>query len=471
MARPGVQVIDREAAPSVASGGTWYVAGVTGRGPLGATPVASMAAYERIFGERTASTALLYDAAEVFFREGGSRLVVSRAVGPSATAATASLLDAASAAAFDATATSPGAWGNALSVEFTASGGGIIATVSDGGDVVATSPVITDPAELAAWDNPYVVFEQTGTDLPNVGTVTMLTGGSDDASNITDSEWGDALAALTADLGPGVVSIPGVTSSGVHAALLQAAQDTNRVAYLDAAELTSAVSLAAIGTGLAGDGPGERRAGLFGTWHEIPGVASGTVRKAAPSSLHAAQRARTLQLYNAAQPPAGRRAVARWALGPHAVFTEQEYEQLNEAGVNMARVVDGQYQPYGYRSLVPFPDMWWQLTGADILMAIHAEAYAIAGGYVFRAFDGRGHVLGELAGELKAMLTRMWEADMLYGATAAEAFSVEVGEPINTPEDLAAGIVRAVLQVRMAGFAELVVIEVVRRAITETINA
>jgi hypothetical protein len=104
-------------------------------------------------------------------------------------------------------------------------------------------------------------------------------------------------------------------------------------------------------------------------------------------------------------------------------------------------------------------------------MAIVAQANAIAERYVFKQMDGRGVLIADFGGELSGMLVPFYEAGSLYGTTAQEAFSVNVGAQVNTPETIANGELHAVISLRMSPFAELVVIEIVKVATTEALAA
>ena len=81
-------------------------------------------------------------------------------------------------------------------------------------------------------------------------------------------------------------------------------------------------------------------------------------------------------------------------------------------------------------------------------------------------FGGNGLGWGNSNGQdiafLRAMLVPFYESGALYGETAEDAFEVNVGQQVNTPETIAAGELHAVLEVRMSPFAEKVVIEIVK---------
>lgn len=82
MAQLGVHVTARTSPPS---GGvptatdTWLVAGATDVGDTGvATEVRDIAQFETEYGSRTGGNTVLWDALDVFFREGGNRALISR---------------------------------------------------------------------------------------------------------------------------------------------------------------------------------------------------------------------------------------------------------------------------------------------------------------------------------------------------------------------------------------------------------
>src|SRR5215471_14500425 len=79
MPRPGwdVFVTDAPVPPQIpVDTGVWFVVGATATGHPYPVLVQSMDAYTSMFGARTGGAAL-YDAADVFFREGGTKLWVS----------------------------------------------------------------------------------------------------------------------------------------------------------------------------------------------------------------------------------------------------------------------------------------------------------------------------------------------------------------------------------------------------------
>jgi hypothetical protein len=292
------------------------------------------------------------------------------------------------------------------------------------------------------------------------------------AATGTPTEYEAALDRLTADLGPGQVSAPGSVDAAVQGSLVAHAEATNRVALLDAPSTGVAQDFIDAGEALQSAGNG-RYGAAFGPGAVIPGVASGTTRSVSWAAIVAGIIARNDVPFTPNQAAAGVNGISLYALDVSARFTDLEYEAINAAGVNMARNRYGTLEMYGFRSLVDpvaHPE-WLNFGNARLNMAIVAQATAIAERYVFSQIDGRKRMIGDFGGELAAMLVPFYEAGALYGATADDAFRVNVGSQVNTPATIANGELHAVIEVRMSPFAELVVIEIVKVSTVEAAAA
>jgi len=282
------------------------------------------------------------------------------------------------------------------------------------------------------------------------------------------ADYEAALAQLTVDLGPGQVSAPGSDDATVHTALLDHAEAANRVALIDGPQTGDAAAFTTAGTALQAAGNG-RYGAAFAPGAIIPGVASGTTRTVSWAAVVAGIIARNDVPFTPNQAAAGVNGVSLYTLDLTARFTDLEYQDINEAGINMARNRYGTLEMYGFRSLtdpVAHPE-WLNFGNARLNMAIVAQANAIAERYVFSQIDGRWITIHDFGGELAAMLVPFYEAGALYGATADQAFRVNVGTQVNTPDTIANGELHAVLEVCMSPFAELVVIEIVKVSTTE----
>lgn len=233
------------APPAVPGAATVFMAGTTERGPLDeAVLVESLDDYVSVFGNRiTGGT--LHDAAIGLFRSGVKRVVVGRAAGAGAAAASITLKDKSTAPGLNTltiTASSKGAWGNDLKVEVKAGSKAntfrIVVTRDD--VVLVDRNNLASPAEAvtAFSNNRWVraVNADSATAAPNnipkVAAAASMTGGDDDLDAITDeTEVIAALDLFDEDYGPGVVIIPNYDAEDITTGLRAhcAAADSYRI--------------------------------------------------------------------------------------------------------------------------------------------------------------------------------------------------------------------------------------------------
>jgi hypothetical protein len=365
MTRPGVVVTSRADVPprsAPTNAGMAFLVGATESGEA-VKRVVSMTQYEAEFGQRAGFTDA-YDAAEAFYREGGSALTVSRT------------------------------------------------------NMVPATPSVPD-----------------------------------------------ALTALTKSYGPGQIFVPGADGllSTTHDALIAHAGDNNRIALLDTDPDATATELTALATTLAGDA-NARYAALFAPAAIVPGLTSADTRTVPYSALEAGIMSRNAAAFSPNVPAAGINGISRFATDLTATFTDAEREDLNDAGVDVARLVYGQVETYGYRTLAPADSGWSNLGNARLNMEIVAKAEAVGERYMFAQIDGRGIRISQFGAELAGMLVPYYDAGSLYGESAHDAFFVDVGPAVNTAETIANGELHAVIGARMSPFAEYVVIEIVKVA-------
>ena len=472
---PGVSYETRDA--SGTSGppldtATAFIAGLAERGPIDRPVfVPTPAKYASVFGEEFAP-GYLYDAAQILPEEGGAGAWFQRVVGGDYVLSTANLTDGED-DTLQVDAVDPGAWGDDIDIATTVGGGNVTYTVKYKDVVVETSPALGTNAEAVAWaeNSEYVRFKDLGGGDPTAQTVS-LEDGDDDRASITDSDRKAALALFTADLGPGQVLYPGATTTAMYTALLEHAESHNRTALLDGADTATvatltgaAATLRALGKKLAGCG------GLFAPWAVVPGPAGGTTKTIPYSIIQAGLCARrdadtfdaSIGVGNPNSPAAGvyqGAGVSRVATGlSQEPWTDAERETLNDAGVNVVRVVYEAVVTYGYRTLTnPVTDelnVW--LSNRRIDMALLAREAAIGEEFNFRQVDGRGRVLGEFKAALigRACMP-YWEIGALFGETPEEAFAVETGDQVNPAEQLAEGLVKAETEAKRSPLAERV---------------
>lgn len=488
--RPGVNVTTRDNAPPSSAPvdvGTGFLVGVTESGPQAPSSldlvqnldeyVARYNPTERAF---TAGQSA-YDAAELFYAEGGNRLYVGRVTGPAAVSATAAI-----GTAWVATASSPGSWGNDLTV--------VIRTPADDSNIQAShvrvriandalteihdeSHDLATVAEGISWatTSDFVVLTAgTVNALPAAMTVPLLTG-ADDIAGITNAEWEEAAESLSTDLGPGILFAPGATTDALHVIMADQALARGRIYFADGAN-TATVStlLTSARNNIDASGSRSRFTGLFVPWLIVAGI-GGTTKVVAPSGAVAGLFCRNMAGgLSANQPAAGEKGRLRTALDLTQHWTDAERETLNLGGVNVIRDIYGVRKVYGWRTTADaINDPRWINLGNSVL---HRQIVALAGvvgeRFVFRQIDGQGTLFGEFAGALIGEICMpMYQGGSLYGSTPGEAFKVDTGPSINTTATIANNELRAVMSVKMSPFGEQVNIEVVKYLVTETIPA
>src|ERR1700738_1422261 len=114
--------------------GTAFFLGLADTGPPAGTPYVacySITDYTTAFGPRSATSATLYDALDVFFREGGRQAYVIRDNNASAVAATLTLNDAGAKPTVTVAALTSGVGGNQTYIRTTAAGGNFTVFVQD----------------------------------------------------------------------------------------------------------------------------------------------------------------------------------------------------------------------------------------------------------------------------------------------------------------------------------------------------
>lgn len=482
MPRPGVTVKSRATAPprtAPTSTGPWFVAGLTSKGPTDrAVQIKSMTDYTQVFGPRV-TWGILYDALDAYFRKGGSEAWVSRVVGPAATVATVALPGAAAAPSLAADAIGAGASTLQAAVVAGDAPGSVRIQVFDTA-VSAAVPVdesydLLDVPGAVAWasKSDYIRLRALGAVLPALIGPTALAGGNDDRAAITDAQRIAAFGLFLRGYGPGQVSYPGSTTAAIQSALLDHAQANNRFAFLDGPDSSVAATVRAAATGLqAGEDPDGRITwgAIFDAWTVDPGVVRNTTRTIPPCASAAALVARGDNAGGPNVPAAGALGELTNTLAlSQPEWSDADRESLMNAGVNTFRTLYGGIRLYGYRTLAPEGSQWISLASARLRMAITAEAEAIGEQFMFAQIDGRGLKVAEFGGALTGMLSGYYARGSLFGDTPADAFSVDVGAAVNTPETLQANELHAVLTIKPSPFSEAVTIEIVKVPITESL--
>ncbi len=319
--------------------GRYFIVGQTQKGPTTPTIVRSMREYRLVFGARTGG-ASMYDAAELALRAGVAELVVCRAYGPAAAAATISL----DSGKIVVTAKNVGAYANAFTAEWTES----TKTLTVVSDLATEAYTGTTAAELIAAANasPTIVVTSSGTLPSNNVTATNLANGTDDYGNVV---WATVLSGITPDLGPGAIATPGVAHATTGQALCTHASTNDRLALLTAASGT-ALSGATSAASTARAYTGSSHAVLVWPYVKVPD-GTGASRLVDPTAFVAALRARAHAVGIGESAMAERYARRVVDVEPEIAVTSANWVTANAARVSVVRTIAGLTRLYSWQTL------------------------------------------------------------------------------------------------------------------------
>ena len=133
---------------------------------------------------------------------------------------------------------------------------------------------------------------------------------------------------------------------------------------------------------------------------------------------------------------------------------------LNEAGVNVIRVVPGHgIRPMGARTLARPEDFAWRYLNVRRLVSMIGEALAREAGWT--VFEPQGPTLWRaIERTARALLDRLWRQRALGGASPDDAFDVRCDATTNPPQEQDQGRVVCVLRLLPSLPAEQVVIRI-----------
>lgn len=307
--------------------------------------------------------------------EGSRTTTIARVTGPDAAAASLVLNDGAGtpAPSVKVVAGSVGQWGNGAT-------GGLAAEVVlndpddedddrvkiiiyEGTTVVDATPAASTVAELAAYTSDtgnHIVA--LGSQLPAVKAKTNLTGGDDDRDSVTIDDYVAALAKLDKRYGPGVLRAGGIDDEDVQLAMIDHAEATGRLVFLDLdSDVTEAEAEARRASLRAARPDTCWRALLWGEWVTCTPITGEPDRLVPISALQAGVSSRVLREFGLSATSFGpRRGVYKTARRLHREWTTSvnppgEIQRLYAAAVNAAVDRGQTICSEGFRTLDPDP--------------------------------------------------------------------------------------------------------------------
>ena len=278
--------------PSTPAGepaGRAFMAGITERGPIGASSkIQSLAQYQQVYGSRQTYSANLYDAVQTFFEEGGSELWIARVVGSTPVYASLTLQDRGTTPqpTLKISALNPGAFAAqylisvadgttgtfTISVLDGSNGNAVLETWPNLADVPTAVTTLANSAYIRGTDQ-HSTNTPTTSQIPAVHAATALAGGDDNRSTINSASILGGLGLFGAGLGSGAVCTPGYSADQVAAGVGAHCVTNRRIGLLAGVQTASVSALTALAATLTQYG---QYLGLFGPWVQIPDGAGGT---------------------------------------------------------------------------------------------------------------------------------------------------------------------------------------------------
>lgn len=426
---------DRGAAPFPADDvSTRFEVVVSERGPVG-VPIEcrSFGQVRQYLGDHTTTSSLR--AVESYFAEGGTRAVLSRAVGSAARAATLVLRDTTK-GVLTVRAAGPGTWYHGVSVAVAGTSGNerTITVKLDGSVLVSgTCSSTADAIALinrSGYATASAVTEDAGAwPLAEVTAGAPLAGGVDDNTRVPYTKAIEALDAFDEDLGAGSVCASAWGErSEVFKALADHAAANNRFARGD---LGQDLTVDGMRT-LAGEirrHPTARYIQLLAGWVTVS--VAGVTLPVPPSGVHTGREALADRENGPGpgQPCAWSFGEYRTPTGVVKAFSRGDRETLNDAGITVI-VQDSQGAIFAEDAITAIDGarypQYAEVAAMRVTMAIHAQAKRALRQRVMQTIDGQGHLTASATADLVSICARWYAREALYGAVADEAFSASV---------------------------------------------
>lgn len=320
------------------------------RGPTEVTQITSKSRFIELYGEPTSDTPSKHVALR-FLRD-SNRLNVLRVIND-ATTANASIEDDTSTVTFDVSAANPGSWGNNVSVEFTRRSEEDVfrATVSYNDVVVESFDVSKNPDKKNGFgrtmyiedvinnrsDYITVTDDSSNNNEPTFDVNTSLDGGNDDSSAVGDQEITDGWDeyANPEHVDADILINGGWASTQVQSKMIEIAEGRKDcVAILDVAEMDGS-SVSDMVDYVNNDlNTSTSWAAIYGPWIEVYDQYNDRDIMLPPSGDAAGVLARTSNVANPWDAPAGTRRGQLNVLGTQIDLDQGQRDQLYEVNIN-----------------------------------------------------------------------------------------------------------------------------------------
>lgn len=475
--------------PTTSESSQAFFVGLASRGPVdAAVKVTGLEDFEQYFGGY-ASFSFLHPTVETFFEEGGTQCWIARVVGSGADAATFSVVDVADDTCIELTANGPGTWGNDLAVQVadgTATSTKVVRLYLDGELLMSTGNVLTAAQAIGKINShpvasKYVVASE-GESALAPDTLALVdgefSGGADD-NTVSPANMVAGLALFNDAYGAGAVSCPETYSDSsdndiVRSGLIAHANNYNRIALLHGASGATQSQIKTLAQDLSNEESAEHAA-LYYPWVYTPTAVLGVNRLIPPDGYVAGKRAAAHNSAGGHVPYAGLMSRALWVNGVVTDLDKAAGDALDDEGVNAIRVVQNTVRIYGARSLSADTTNFRYINAQDVINSIVTEAYRALEPVVFQTINGRNSVFASVEAKLIAVLEAQRVAGALYeafdvnGRRVDFGYTVKCDASLNPVSQLATGLVKAKVGVRVSSIGDKIEVEIVKSNLTTSV--
>jgi phage tail sheath protein FI len=493
--RPGVYISENltplAASPDTSGTATAAFVGVSALGgPTLPTFVTSWAQYVALFGGFNGTDFLPYSVYE-YFNNGGSGCYIVRAAASDAVAAHVVLQDTevSPAPVLTVTAIAPGVWGNAITVEVKADGTRFDLVVTRGVTVESFNSLSLDPADsrnaISVVNSPVsgsalVALTYTGpstygsTNAPAIVSAVSLASGSEGSAT---PDLVAATALLDVVITPLDINLPGVNSSTTINAILSAWAGVRNNVFLvvdgiKGATNDSAATNATAQEGLITGGSSITPAstvGIYAPWiisEDPSSTVPGASKLLPPGGFVLGQFARSDIVKGVQKAPAGTSTSLRGALAPVFRYSSADLDAMAPVGLNIIRTTPGAgICIWGARTTkVGMPDRY--ISVRRTLIYLEYALTELTRPAIFE--DNDADLWSYLTQIISQFLQSQWQAGVLKGASATEAFYIECDAANNPPSSANAGQVNIQIGVALSAPAEFIVINIGQQLVSST---
>lgn len=490
---PGVSIqtavrVGPNAATAVETSQAFFV-GKAARGPVTeAKLVTSLEEFQAIYGGY-ASYSYLHPSVQTFFEEGGTRAYISRVAGSGHSTGSITLTEGGVGGdnVMTITANGPGAWSSDITVETvnpgTASGTFII-KIYDSGTLLYSTGNVSSVSQAVGRINSSANasklvtatdLQASGSPLPENSSATALSAGDDNEETVAAADYVTGLDLFLESFGTGVVMCPESSHTTVQSGLAAHANTYNRIAFLNGAYDDTIAEAKTAGQDLAAADNNAEHVAYFYPWVYVPTTTSGVNRLIPPVAYAAAKRAVAHTQVGPHKPGAGLISVAQFVNGVATDIDKTNGDALDDAYVNAIRIINNTVRVYGARSLSPDTTNFRYITAQDVVNKVVVDANRSLEDLIFSVIDGRNTVFAAVESKLFAILEPLRANGALFEAFDANGkridfgYSVKCDASINPTSQLADGLVKAKVGVRVSSVGDKIEVDIIKSNLTKSV--